>query len=127
MKLYRIIFPVNDIDKAAHFYAEIFGQQGQRVSTGRHYIDLEGIILACYDPISDGDEIPQQWIFHENQYIYIATDNLDNIHLKFLNSSDVIHVDKQISKMPWGERLFYANDIFGNPICFVDRKTIFTG
>jgi extradiol dioxygenase family protein len=60
MKLYRIIFPVNDIDKAAHFYAEIFGQPGQRVSTDRHYFDLEGTILACYDPVADGDEMLQQ-------------------------------------------------------------------
>ncbi|MFM7859663.1 MAG: VOC family protein [Flammeovirgaceae bacterium] len=127
MKLYRIIFPVNDIDKASDFYADIFGQQGQRVSPGRHYFDLEGTILACYDPIADGDEIQQKWSFNENQYVYIATDNLDAIHKKFINSSEVKHVDKQISEMPWGERLFYANDIFNNPICFVDRGTIYTG
>ena len=29
--------------------------------------------------------------------------------------------------MPWGERLFYANDIFNNPISFVDVRTIFKG
>ena len=125
--MYRIIFPVNDIDKASHFYADIFEQPGRRVSTGRHYFDLEGTILAFYDPIADGDEIQQQWAFHENQYIYIATDNLDSIHQKFLTSPEVKYVDKQVSKMPWGERLFYTNDIFGNPICFVDRKTVFTG
>ena len=33
----------------------------------------------------------------------------------------------EIEKMPWGETLFYANDPFGNPICLVDEKTIFTG
>ncbi|MBK7880551.1 MAG: hypothetical protein WBP33_11510 [Saprospiraceae bacterium] len=77
MKLYRIIFPVENINKASDFYADIFGQQGQRVSPGRHYFDLEGTILACYDPIADGDEIHQKWTFHENQYIYIATDKLD--------------------------------------------------
>jgi hypothetical protein len=29
--------------------------------------------------------------------------------------------------MPWGERLFYAKDPSGNPICFVDEGTLFTG
>lgn len=127
MKLYRIIFPVNDIEKAASFYTDILGKQGQRVSPGRHYFDLDGTILACYDPIADGDEIQNQWVFHENQYIYIATDNLETVHQKFIESSEIKYVDKQINTMPWGERLFYANDPFGNPICFVDRKTVFTG
>lgn len=127
MKLYRIILPVSDIEKAARFYADVFTQKGKRVSSGRHYFDLEGIILACYDPVADGDGIGEQWKFHENQYIYIATDNLDAVHQKFINSAEVKHVDNQISEMPWGERLFYANDPFGNPICFVDRRTVFAG
>jgi uncharacterized glyoxalase superfamily protein PhnB len=126
MNLYRIIFPVNDIDKAANFYSDIFEQNGQRVSTGRHYFDLGGTILAIYDPIADGDKIIQHWTFHENQYIYIATDNLETVHQKFKNSNSK-YVDKSIETMPWGEKLFYANDPFGNPICFVDSKTIFTG
>jgi hypothetical protein len=29
--------------------------------------------------------------------------------------------------MPWGERRFWARDPFGNPISFVDEKTLFTG
>ena len=126
MKLYRIIFPVNNIDKATTFYADIFIQKGQRVSPGRHYFDLGGTILAIYDPIADGDDIKQPWAFHEKQYIYISVDNLETIHQKFKNSESK-HVDPTIQTMPWGEKMFYANDPFGNPICFVDAKTIFTG
>lgn len=125
MKLYRIIFPVTDIEAAATFYAEIFGQTGQRVSAGRHYFNLEGTILVCYDPIADGDNIDVQWSFHENQYIYIATDELENVYQKFLRST--CETDPEIRTMPWGERLFYARDPFGNPICFVDRNTVFVG
>jgi hypothetical protein len=29
--------------------------------------------------------------------------------------------------MPWGERMFWANDPFGNPFSFVDDRTLFTG
>lgn len=36
-------------------------------------------------------------------------------------------VDSQINKMPWGERLFYAKDPFGNPISFVDQNSVFRG
>ncbi len=126
MKLFRIILPVNDLEKAANFYSEILEMKGTRVSTGRHYFDLGGTILACYDPILDGDMIETQWSFHENQYIYISVAELNKIHER-IKKSDCIHVDKEISMMPWGERLFYANDPFGTPICFVDEKTVFTG
>jgi len=36
-------------------------------------------------------------------------------------------MDDSIEAMPWGERLFYATDPWGNPICFVDSVTVFTG
>jgi hypothetical protein len=28
---------------------------------------------------------------------------------------------------PWGERSFYVKDPWGNGLCFVDEKTIYTG
>jgi hypothetical protein len=31
-----------------------------------------------------------------------------------------------IAQRPWGERSFYMNDPSGNPLCFVDEKTVFT-
>ncbi len=123
-KLYRMIFPVEDINIAEKFYSEILKQKGLRVSPGRHYFNLRGTILACYDPKADGDK-QGNWKFHENQYIYISVTNLESVRnemkkfdCKFLG---------EIEKMPWGETLFYANDLFGNPICLVDEKTIFTG
>jgi hypothetical protein len=33
----------------------------------------------------------------------------------------------QIATRPWGERSFYLHDPFGNPLCFVDSRTLFTG
>ncbi|MCM8568628.1 VOC family protein [Gramella jeungdoensis] len=123
-KLYRVILPVNDIDRAEKFYSDILDQKGIRVSPGRHYFDIGGTILACYDPKSDGDD-QGEWKFHENQYIYISVANLENIRDR-MKKSDCRFLG-EIEEMPWGEILFYANDPFGNPICFVDEKTVFTG
>ncbi|MDN5200273.1 VOC family protein [Fulvivirgaceae bacterium BMA10] len=125
MKLYRVILPVNDIEKAQGFYSNIFEKEGLRVSPGRHYFNLSGIILACYDPVAEGDDTGEGWKFHPNQYIYIAVDNLTQIYerIKLSGAKEV----ETIEEMPWGEKLFYAKDPFGNPICFVDDKTIFTG
>jgi predicted enzyme related to lactoylglutathione lyase len=33
-------------------------------------------------------------------------------------------IDAPIEDMPWGERLFYAADPFGNPISFVHERTL---
>ena len=122
--LYRIIIPVPDIDKAEAFYKEVLDQPGVRVSNGRHYFNLNGTILALYDPIADGDN-PGTWNFHENQYIYIAVDDLAQIHSKMVKLK--CENLGEIEEMPWGETLFYTNDPFGTPLCFVDASTIFTG
>lgn len=118
--------PVSAIGLAVDFYAAIFAQKGTPVSPGRHYFDLEGVILALYDPVADGDELGRPWVFHENQYIYIATEDLDRVYEQFRQAGDGT-IDSGIEIMPWGERLFYARDPFGNPICFVDRDTTYTG
>jgi len=124
MKLYRVIIPTNDIEQAQRFYENLFGLKGERVSPGRHYFNLNGTILACYDPKADGDEDKESWSFHYNQYIYISVKSLGKIYDKVKNTG--VHLSP-IEEMPWGERLFYMNDPFGTPICFVDEETVFTG
>jgi len=123
--LYRIILPVKDIDEAATFYSRILGIEGSRVSPGRHYFNLGNTILACYSPAADGDELKEGWMHHENQYIYISVNDLEETFS--LASSSKGEIIKTIEEMPWGEILFYMRDPSGNPICFVDEKTIFTG
>ena len=123
--LYRIILPVNDIEKAASYYSGVLDLPGIRVSPGRHYFNLGGTILACYDPSADGDPMGEGWKFHESQYIYIATSDLESIYEKVLRNGGT--PETKINSMPWGERLFYTRDPFGNPVCFVDETTVFTG
>lgn len=127
MNLYRIIIPVPDIEKAEQFYAFLLDQPGERVSPGRHYFNLEGTILACYDPQADGDDIGQGWRFHENQYVYIAVTDIDSIFRKVRNYPSASLLSETVELMPWGERLFYLQDPFGTPLCFVDESTMFKG
>ncbi|MEV0398474.1 VOC family protein [Actinoallomurus sp. NPDC050550] len=32
-----------------------------------------------------------------------------------------------IAVRPWGERSFYAQDPWGNPLCFVEEGTVYPG
>ena len=124
-RLYRVIVPVREIEIAAKFYAGLFETPGQRVSPGRHYFNLDGTILAIYDPEADGDPAGE-WKHHTNQYVYIA---VDDIGAAFRRAGELgaTLVSEKVESMPWGETLFYARDPSGNPICLVDGATLFLG
>jgi predicted enzyme related to lactoylglutathione lyase len=126
-RLYRVILPVGDIKEAARFYGAILGEAGQRVSRGRHYFGTgeSGAILACYDPIADGDPAEQGWRHHSNQYVYFSVDDLEATRAACVEAG--ARGITEIAAMPWGETMFYALDPFGNPISFVKVGTEFTG
>jgi uncharacterized glyoxalase superfamily protein PhnB len=125
-KLYRVILPVSNIDQATMFYGQLLDAPGQRVSPGRHYFDCGGTILACYDPLADGDPVNGDSHPHPNQYLYFAVADIESTFNR-AKAAGCRELDEKIERKPWGERLFYAKDPFGNPICFVDENTLFTG
>ena len=124
-RLYRIILPVPDIERATAFYRAVFGVSGQRVSPGRHYFHCDGTILACYDPVADGDGAQGGWSLHPLQYLYFAVPDLEAVLSRVQAAGGVI--EEGINTMPWGERMFYACDPFGSRVSFVDERTLFTG
>ena len=128
--LFRVILPVNDIDRAAGFYSTLFGVPGERVSPGRHYFDCGGTIFACFDPRADGDgfECPPN-----PEHVYLAVDDLGEA-LETARRAGAHGLDSRgteegrtIAVRPWGERSFYCRDPFGNPLCFVERGTEYRG
>ncbi len=120
-KLYRVILPVSDIERAVEFYGHVLGFEGERVSNGRHYFDCRGTILACVDSAGENLE------FRPNlDHVYLAVDDIDAVFER-ANEAACSWLEDEISTRPWDERSFYAKDPSGNPICFVDEKTVFTG
>jgi predicted enzyme related to lactoylglutathione lyase len=124
--LFRVILPVGNIDAAARYYGAVLASPGQRISPGRHYFSCGSTILACYDPIADGDEVPADPRPHPKQYVYFSTQDLDDTFERARGAGGR-EVDTEIATRPWGERSFYAVDPFGNRICFVDAHTLFLG
>ena len=127
--LFRLILQVDDLDKASEFYGKLLGDPGRRIPrASRHYIDCGPLILALVDVAAGGEEakpIPD--------YIYFAVDDLEQFHaraseLDCLSAEDVHGAPAgEMVVRPWGERSFYVNDPWGNGLCFVDERTLFTG
>ena len=123
--LYRIILPVKDIERAVKFYSAVLEIPGHRISPGRHYFRCGSVILACYDPVADGDGGQGDWQFHPFQYLYFSVRDLEATLARFQKAGGT--VDSGIETKAWGERLFYGRDPFGSRISFVDEATVFTG
>ena len=126
--LYRIILQVDNLDKAEEFYGKLLGDRGRRIPRGsRHYIDCGPVILALVDVTGESEPKPLP------DHIYFSVDDLESVHQRARElgclSTDDVHGESagEIVKRPWGERSFYAEDPWGNPLCFVDENTLFTG
>jgi uncharacterized glyoxalase superfamily protein PhnB len=122
VRLIRVILPVSDINKAVSFYATVLATPGERVSAGRHYFDCGGTILACFDPKADGDKFEAR---PNPDHIYFAVPDLEACYARARGAECSSIGD--IKDWPWGERSFYVKDPFGNPLCFADERTVFTG
>jgi len=127
--LFRIILQVSDLDKAAEFYGNLLADEGRRIPrASRHYFDCGPVILALVD-VSAGGEAAKPL----PDYIYIAVSDLEDFHARASElgclSTDDVHGASagEMVTRPWGERSFYVDDPWGNGLCFVDEKTLFTG
>jgi PhnB protein len=128
-KLFRIALQVGDLAKAGEFYSTLLDDPGIPIPRGsRHYFNCGPVILALVD-VAKGGESPQP----TPDYIYFAVNDLEEVfaRAKAMNClcQDRYH-DQQAGEIvmrPWGERSFYAEDPWGNGLCFVDETTLFTG
>ncbi len=127
--LYRVILQVSDLDQAAEFYAKLLADEGRRIPrASRHYFDCGPVILALVDPTAGGEQAKPL-----PDYIYFAVGDLEQVHTRARElgclSTEDVHGDSagEIVIRPWGERSFYVKDPWGNGLCFVDDRTLFTG
>jgi catechol 2,3-dioxygenase-like lactoylglutathione lyase family enzyme len=119
--LYRVIMPVTDVEQGVAFYAMLLGHPGERVAPNRHYFRCGGTILAVVDPSA------REFEFRSNvEHVYFAVPDLRERYA-VARRAGCSWLEEKIGRRAWGEKSFYARDPFGNPICFVDEKTVYTG
>jgi len=126
--IFRVTLQVADLKKAITFYSKLLGTEGRRIHGARHYFDCGPVILVALDPTEGGAKSQPM-----PDHVYFSVKDLAAVHarakkLRCLLKEDV-HGESggAMAKRPWGERSFYVEDPFGNPLCFVEAGTEFTG
>jgi len=126
-RLFRINVEVGNLDEAAEFYGKLFGLTGRLQAGSRCYFTCGAVTLQVVDVSSVRAPHPAA------KALYFVVGDLDAIFeraeaLRCLSQEEV-HGEPggQISVRPWGERSFYAEDKWHNPICFVEEGTIYPG
>jgi predicted enzyme related to lactoylglutathione lyase len=125
--LFRINVEVGNLDEAADFYGKLFGLEGRRQAGSRCYFTCGPVTLQVLDVSSARKPHPAA------KALYFTVRDLDAVFeraraLGCLSPGDVHGASAGgISVRPWGERSFYAEDKWRNPLCFVEAGTIYPG
>jgi catechol 2,3-dioxygenase-like lactoylglutathione lyase family enzyme len=126
-QFFRLNVEVGDLDAAASFYARLLGIQGRKQAGNRCYFDCGPVTLQVVDVSSKSQPHPAA------KSLYFTVNNLEAAfdRAKGLGclSREEVHdaPGGGIIVRPWGERSFYAKDPWGNPLCFVEEGTVYTG
>ncbi len=122
--LFRISVEVGDLDRAVAFYSRLFGVQGNRQAGARSYFGCGPVTLTVL-------EMPAPHT--APKALYFTVKDLDTVFERARDlhclSTELVHDAPagQITVRPWGERSFYAEDPWGNPLCFVQEDTVYAG
>jgi hypothetical protein len=124
--LFRINIEVGDLDRAADIYGRLLGQEGRKQAGSRCYFSAGDVTLQVVDVSPDAPHIGAK-------ALYFLVRDLDSVYAVAkelgLLSNELVHgmVGGEIAVRPWGERSFYADDPWGNPLCFVEAGTVYPG
>src|SRR4030095_4752355 len=121
-RLFRLNIEGGELERAASFYAELLGQEGRLQMGARCFFRAGDVTLQVV-----AVDRPQR----AAKALYFAVGDLDEVHKRAAAlgclSREMVHGTPACEAVvrPWGERSFYAEDPWGNPLCFVDEGTIY--
>lgn len=122
--LFRINIEVGDLERAAKEWGTLLGAQSRPQAGSRVYFTAGEVtlqVLQCDPPHPAA------------KALYFLVDELEPVHARAKQlgwlSRMSVHGEPggEISVRPWGERSFYAEDPWGNPLCFVQSGTVYRG
>ena len=126
-QFFRLNIEVGNLDQAAEFYGKLLGVAGRKQAGSRCYFTCGAVTLQVVDVSSEGAPHPAA------KALYFTVNDLDAIFARAKSlrclSQEQVHgaPGGDIVVRPWGERSFYAEDGWQNPLCFVEAGTIYPG
>lgn len=123
-QLFRLNIEVGDLAQAQSFYETLLGLTGRAQAGLRFYMNAGAVALQVVQVAAPHPAA---------KALYFSVVGLEAIHARAaaLNCLSTLPVHTMnggdISVKPWGERSFYANDPWGNPLCFVEAGTVYAG
>jgi catechol 2,3-dioxygenase-like lactoylglutathione lyase family enzyme len=124
---FRLNIEVGDLKSAISFYTKLLGIKGRKQAGSRCYFECGPVTLQVLDVSSERQPHTAA------KALYFTVKELEAIFergraLRCLSREDVHDAPGGgIVVRPWGERTFYAEDPWGNPLCFVEQGTVYTG
>ncbi len=125
--LFRLTVEVGDLKKAAKFYESMLGVKGRVLPGSRCYFACGPVTLQVLDVSSGGKPHPAA------KSLYFTVKDLEAAHARARSlrclSRESVHGEPggEIHLRPWGERSFYVEDPWDNPLCFVEAGTVYEG
>ena len=126
-QFFRLNIEVGDLESAIAFYTKLLGINGRKQAGSRVYYNCGPVTLQVVDVSS----------VHEPhaaaKALYFTVNDLDAAFerakgLKCLSRESVHDAPGGgIVVRPWGERSFYVEDPWKNPLCFVEEGTGYAG
>ena len=126
-QFFRLNIEVADLAAAIVFYTRLLGIQGRKQPGARVYFEAGPVTLQVVDVSSVGKPHPAA------KALYFTVKDLDAAFARAQAlgclSRESVHdaPGGGIVVRPWGERSFYAEDPWSNPLCFVEEGTVYTG
>jgi predicted enzyme related to lactoylglutathione lyase len=126
-QFFRLNVEVGDLPAAIKFYTKLLDLQGRKQPGARVYFDAGPVTLQVVDVSSVGKPHPAA------KALYFTVKDLDAAFQRAKElgclSRETVHdaPGGGIVVRPWGERSFYAEDPWANPLCFVEEGTVYTG
>jgi predicted enzyme related to lactoylglutathione lyase len=126
-QFFRLNIEVDDLEAAISFYTGLLGIQGRKQAGSRCYFNCGPVTLQVLDVSSLREPHPAA------KALYFTVSDLEAAYerasaLKCVSREDVHDAPGGgIVVRPWGERSFYVEDFWKNPLCFVEEGTVYGG
>jgi predicted enzyme related to lactoylglutathione lyase len=126
-QFFRLNVEVGGLDAAITFYTNLLGIQGRKQAGSRCYFNCGPVTLQVLDVSSVREPHPAA------KALYFTVNDLEAVFqravaLKCLSREHVHDAPGGgIVVRPWGERSFYVEDPWKNPLCFVEEGTVYAG